>query len=213
MPETIDDKKVFSLLEVTKSIQKTIENRYNSSFWVQAEMSKLNHYSHSGHCYPELVEKKDGKVMAQMKANLWKDDYIEINNKFKKILKEPLKDGIKILFLATITFHPEYGLALRIIDIDPSYTLGDMEKEKQETIERMKREGIYNQNKILKIPLLPQRIAIISVETSKGYSDFIDVIDKNPWNYKFFHFLFPSLLQGEKAIGSMTNQLIRIKKY
>ncbi len=167
MPEIINDKKIFSLFEVTKSIQKTIAERYLSSYWIKAELNKLNYYQHSGHCYPELVEKKDGKVIAQIRSNLWKSDFININNNFKRVLNEPLKDGIKILLLASIQFHPEYGLSLNIHDIDPSFTLGDLEKEKQESIQKLKQEEIYDANKKLKIPLIPQRIAIISVETSK----------------------------------------------
>lgn len=175
-------------------------------------MNKLNHYSQSGHCFPELVEKKDGKVIAQMKSNLWKDDYIRINNNFQKIVKEPLKDGIKILLCAKIIYDPVYGLSLRIMDIDTSYSLGDLEREKTETIKKIREEGIYNKNKEHKLALLPKRIAIISVQSSKGYSDFMKVIEGNTWGYNFFHFLFPSLLQGDKAVISMINQLKRIKK-
>ncbi len=159
MSEIVNNKTVFSLLEVTLSIQKTLAERYKNSYWIKAEMNKLNFYSHSGHCYPELVEKKDGKVIAQIKANLWKDDYRKINNNL-----------------------------------------------------RMKDEGIFMKNKSLKISLLPQRIAIISVETSKGYADFVKVLQTNQWNYKFFHLLFPSLLQGDRAIDSIKTQLTRIKK-
>jgi exodeoxyribonuclease VII large subunit len=212
MSEKIADKTVFSLLEVARSIQKAIVDRYTSEFWVKAEMNKLNYYSHSGHCYPELVEKQHGKIIAQFKSNLWKDDYQVINAKFLQVLNEPLKDGIKILFLARITFDPLYGLALRIIDIDPAFTLGDLEKEKQETLHRLTAEGIFNSNKMLPLPLLPQRIAIISVETSKGYVDFTKVLETNPWNYTFFHVLFPSLLQGDKAIDSIRHQLNRIRR-
>jgi len=212
MAETIQDKKVFSLQEVNQSIQKTLAERYKSSFWVKAEMNKLNFYKHSGHCYPELVDKKDGKVLAQMKAILWKDDYIRTNNLFLDVLKEPLKDGIKILFLAKITYNPSYGLALQIIDIDPAFTLGDLEKEKALSIQLLKEQGVFYQNKNLPMPLLPKRIAIISVETSKGYADFLDVLDKNEFGYKFFHLLFPSLLQGEKAVQSIIRELQRIKK-
>lgn len=212
MPEKLKDRQVYSLLEVTKSIQRTLESRYKSSFWVKAEMNKLNYYKQSGHCYPELVEKRNGKVITQMRANLWRDDYIRVNNKFQRILKEPLKDGIKILFQAKISFDPAHGLALWIIDIDPDYSLGDLEREKQESIEQLKEKGIFNKNKLLKLPLLPQRIAIISVESSKGYADFLKVIETNSWNYKFFHFLFPSVLQGDKAVQSITGQLKRIKK-
>ncbi len=212
MPEEINDKKVFSLLEVTQSIERTLADRYKSSFWVKAEMSKLNFYKHSGHCYPDLVEKKDGKVIAQIRAHLWRDDYFRVNSNFLRVLNEPLKDGIKILFLARVAYDPVYGLALWIMDIDPGYTLGDLEKEKQETIKRLREEGVYNKNKSLKIALLPQRIAIISVETSKGYADFIKVIETNSWNYKFFHHLFPSLLQGDNAVQSIIYQLSLIKK-
>ncbi|MFY8109441.1 MAG: exodeoxyribonuclease VII large subunit [Bacteroidia bacterium] len=212
MPENVNDKQVFSLLEVTKSIEKTLEERYKSSFWVKAEMNKLNFYKQSGHCYPELVEKKDGKIITQIKSYLWKDDYFRVNNNFQRLLKEPLKDGIKILFLAKITFDTTHGLSLWILDIDPSFTLGDLEREKIEAINKLKAEGIFNRNKMLSSPLLPQRIAIISVETSKGYVDFLKVIESNSWNYKFFHLLFPSLLQGDKAVPSILAQLRRIKK-
>ncbi len=212
MPEKILDKTIFSLLEVTRSVQKTISERYKSEFWVKAEMNKLNLYKHSGHSYPELVEKIEGKVVAQIRSILWRDDYNRVNSEFLRTLKEPLKDGIKILFLAQISFDPIHGLSLRIIDIDPSYTLGDLEREKQETIDKLQQEEIYTNNKKLKIPQLPKRIAIISVETSKGYADFTRVLESNPWNYHFFHMLFPSVLQGEKAVTSICNQLQRIKK-
>jgi len=212
MSEEIGNKRVFSLFEVLRSIQSTLTNRYGSAFWVKAEMNKLNFYQHSGHCYPDLVEKQDGKVIAQQRATLWKTDYERINQNFVKILKEPLKDGIKILFLARITFDPIHGLSLRIQDIDPSYTLGDLEKEKQLSIQKLKEEGIFNRNKQLKLALLPKRIAVISVETSKGYSDFKSVIDGNGWDYKFFYILFPSLLQGDNAAAQIIGQLNRIKK-
>ena len=212
MPETITDRTVFSLLEVQLSIQKTLTDRYSSSFWVKAEMNKLNYYKQSGHCYPELVEKQQGKVIAQMKSVLWREDFVLINKHFLSYLNEPLKDGIKILFQAKLMYDPVHGMSIRILDIDPSYTLGDLEKEKMESISRLINEGIFDQNKLLPIPLLPQRIAIISVESSKGYVDFTEVLENNPWRYKFFHYLFPSLLQGEKAIDTIRQQLARIKK-
>lgn len=212
MPEIISDKKVFSLSEVLVSVQKTLATRYSSAFWVKAEMNKLNYYRHSGHCYPDLVDKVEGKIIAESRAILWNTDYNRINRKFQTILKEPLKDGIKILFSARVQFDPKYGLSLLILDIDPSFTLGDLEREKQETLQRLKSENRFDKNKLLKLPLLPQRIAIISVETSKGYADFLNVISGNPWKYRFFHLLFPSLLQGERAATSIIAQLRKIKK-
>lgn len=210
--QIIGDKKIFSLLEVTQSIQKTLAERYRSAFWVKAEMNKLNLYSHSGHCYPELVEKNNGRVVAQMKSNLWKNDYERINERFLSVLKEPLRDGITILFFATITFDPSHGLALRILDIDPAYSLGELEREKAEAIERLRKENIFDNNKRLRLPLLPQRIAVISVETSKGYADYMKVLTENPWGYRFFNHLFPALLQGDRSVGSIIEQLRNIRR-
>ena len=212
MVENVIERKIFSLADVTKSISKTIAERYKSSYWIKAEMNKLNFYSHSGHCYPDLVEKKNGKIIAEMRGTLWSDDYRRIKNSFLKILKEPLKDGINILFCANINYDPVYGMSLRILDIDPSFTLGELEREKLETIDRLQKEDLFTTGKRHVLPLLPKRIAIISVDTSKGYADFIKMIDNNPWGYHFFCMLFPAILQGEKAVDSILYQMARIRK-
>lgn len=212
MPETNSERTIFSLLDVMKSIQKMVLNNYTSAYWIKAEMNKLNYYSHSGHCYPELVEKQGGKVIAQVRSTLWKEDYRRINLLFLNTVKEPLKDGIKILFCARVGFDPVYGFTLNIVDIDPSYSLGDLEKEKAETIKQLQTSGLFNANKLRTLSLLPQRVAIISVETSKGYSDFMNILKNNSWGYAFFTMLFPALLQGEKAVESIVSQLERIEK-
>lgn len=212
MPEQIGEKRIFSLLEVNRSIQRTLAERYSSSFWVKAEINKLNFYKHSGHCYPELVEKLDDKIIAQVRGTLWRDDYKRVNLQFLETLKEPLKDGIKVLMLAKIHFDPVYGISLQIIDIDPAFTLGDLEREKQENLDRLKKEGLFNLNRLLDMPLLPKRIAIVSVETSKGYSDFMNILETNTWGYRFFTMLFPALLQGDRAAQDISRQLDRIRK-
>lgn len=212
MSTQIGDKTVFSLEEVARSIQKTISDRYGSAYWIQAEINKLNYYPHSGHCFPELVEKRDGKVVAEMRSVLWNFDYQRINTHFQQLVKEPLKDGIAVLLQASIQFDPVYGLSLKIHDIDPAFSLGQLELEKQASIIKLKEEGAYSLNKKLPFPLVPKRLAIISVETSKGYSDFMKIIQNNPWGYRFEHELFPALLQGEKAVNSIRSQLQEIAK-
>src|SRR5699024_2379023 len=162
--------------------------------------------------YPDLVEKRKGKIVAEMRGNLWRSDFRRINTLFKKTLKEPLKDGIKILFLAKINFDPKYGLSLQILDIDPAFTLGDMEQERQQTISQLQEKNLFHKNKSLPLPLLPKRIAIISVETSKGLADFRKIIDQNTFGYNYFYFLFPSLLQGDNAVGSIMRALNRIRR-
>ena len=203
---------VFTLLQVTQNIQNVVNQVFKTGFWVKAEVNKLNFYAHSGHCFPELVEKTNGKVVAEMRSTIWNSDVSRINANFIKTLGEPLKDGITVLLYAMVDFHPTYGLTLKISDIDPSFTLGELEKEKQESIQKLKSEGIFSLNKTKHLPLLPKRIAIISVESSKGYSDFMQVIQKNQWNYQFETFLFPAILQGDNAAPTIIAQLKRIQK-
>lgn len=212
MPQIFENRNVFSLLEVNNSIKRTIEDRYGSDFWVMAEMNKLNYYSHSGHCFPELVQKDKGKVIALSSSLIWKNDYERINKKFLRVLEEPLRNGIKILFLAAIQYDPVHGISLWIKDIDPSFSLGELEKEKQETIQKLKKENLFDRNKSLPIAVIPQRIAIISVESSKGYSDFLKVIEQNENGFQVFHMLFPALLQGERSVPSILRQLKLIEK-
>jgi len=207
VPETIDDKRVFSLLEIGQSIQRMFDTHYVKRYWVKAEMHKLNLYGRSGHCFPDLVEKKDGRVIAEMRANLWKSDFQRVNKEFIRVLGEPLKEGIKILFCTTVKYHPRYGLTLHIVDIDVDYTLGDLAKERKETMLRLKSEGLLDANKLLPTPVLPKRIAVISVETSNGYADFVKVLETNEHGYQIQHTLFPSLLQGDRAVGAMVRQL------
>jgi len=207
MPEILEDKTIFTLSEVSRSIQKTIAERYKSLYWIKAEMNKLNHYSHSGHCYPELLEKKDGKIIAEMRSILWKMDYQRINRQFIEILGEPLREGITMLFQAGISYDPLYGFSLKIVDIDPTFVLGELEKEKRASILKLKQEGLFDANRLLPFPMVPKRLAIISVETSKGLSDFYKIINGNPWGYRFSTTLFPALLQGDKSIPSIIRQL------
>jgi exodeoxyribonuclease VII large subunit len=213
MPHSMTIKSnVFTLLQVTQNIQNVVNQVFKTGFWVKAEVNKLNFYAHSGHCFPELVEKTNGKVVAEMRSTIWNSDVSRINANFIKTLGEPLKDGITVLLFAMVDFHPTYGLTLKISDIDPSFTLGELEREKQESIQKLKSEGIFSLNKTKNLPLLPKRIAIISVESSKGYSDFMQVIQKNQWNYQFETFLFPAILQGDNAAPTIIAQLKRIQK-
>lgn len=207
MPEVLASKTIFSLLEVSRSVQKTIADRYKSLYWIKAEMNKLNHYTHSGHCYPELVEKKDGKIVAEMRSTLWKADFQRVNQLFIKQLGEPLREGITMLFQAAISYDPLYGFSLKIVDIDPTFVLGELEKEKRDSINKLQEEGLFDANRRLRFPMIAKRLAIISVETSKGLSDFFKIIKQNPWGYRFEYALFPALLQGDKSIPSIIRQL------
>ncbi len=203
--------KYHTLFELATSLQSVIEKTYKRAYWVKAEIAKLNYYPKSGHCYPDLVEKKNGKVLAQIRATIWAGTYTGITERFKNVTKEELKEGMTVLFLVKVSYHPMHGLSLNILDVEPAFTLGEMAREKAETINRLKQEGVFDLNKQPQIPLLPKNIAIISVETSKGYHDFMNIINGNSWGYHFHITLFPALLQGDGAVKSLTAQLRNIK--
>ena len=203
--------RVLTLSELTAGIARVFSENFPAAVWVKAEMAKLNHYPESGHCYPALVEKDKGVVKAEIRGTIWANDFLRINRQFLQITREPLKEGIHILFRAMVKYHPVYGLSLQISDIDPSFTLGEMAREKLETINRLKKEGLFDVNRSLPMPLLPQRVAVISVKTSKGFSDFMSVLGNNAWGYAFSCALFPALLQGDKAVDSILGQLRRIR--
>jgi exodeoxyribonuclease VII large subunit len=212
MPELLSNKKVFSLLEVTQSIQKTLLNRYSSSFWIKAEMNKLNHYLHSGHCYPELLQKENGQVVAQMRCLIWNFDFERIKSEFLRSTAEPPGDGINIMALVSVLYDPNHGLSLRLHDIDPTYTLGELEREKRLCIARLKEEGILEANKKLPFPLLPKRLAIISVETSKGFADFKKITSGRMNGFVMEYMLFPAQLQGDKSVSQIIAQLNSIQR-
>jgi exodeoxyribonuclease VII large subunit len=207
-----DNRQIFTLTDLGKSLRSVIERNYSATYWIKAEIAKLNFYPRSGHCYPELVDKAGNVVQAQMRSTIWATDFNYINKQFLEITGEPLREGIAILFRASVTYHPVYGLSLQIWEIEPSFTLGEMALEKARSLARLKEDGIFDQNKTLTLPLLPKRIAVISVETSKGYHDFMNIIHAHASRYAVWHFLFPTVLQGDKAAEGIISQLRIIRK-
>ena len=207
-----NNKPIFSLSEICQSLRSVISKTYNQTYYIQAEIIKLNFYPQTGHCFPELVEKENEQIKAQMRGIIWAGNYRRISERFRSMVGEPLKDGINILCLATIEFSPQYGLALYIQDIEPSFTLGEMARNKKEVIDKLKKENVFDENKKKTLPAVPKRIAVISVETSKGYNDFMVTLTNNNWNYRFDTTLFPAVLQGDRAILTITEQLSQREK-
>ena len=183
------ERHIFSLKQVVSSIRKTIEDRYAQTYWVKAEIYKFNRFP-SGHAFPEIVQRENDKIVAQLSGTIWKQNYERINQQFIEVVKEPLKDGSNLLMQVKITFSELYGLSLQILDIDPSFSLGEVQKQREETLKRLQKEGILNLNQQLSFPLLPKRIAVISADSSKGLSDFMEVLNNKEEQYSFFTFLF-----------------------
>ncbi|MCF6361197.1 MAG: exodeoxyribonuclease VII large subunit [Cyclobacteriaceae bacterium] len=198
-----------SLSELNLQIKKTLEEQLAASYWVVAEIAQIQVNS-SGHCYLELVQKEGHQVIAKARATIWAYSYRNISAWFSRITGNDLAVGMRILANTKVTFHEVYGLSLNIKDIDPSFTLGEREKAKQEVIAKLEADGIMDMNKELELPQVPQNIAIISSETAAGYGDFIDQIDKNKYGFKVHHRLFSASMQGEKAPESIIKALHQI---
>ncbi len=202
--------RTFTLTELGESIQSVIEGTYNKTYWVKAEIVKLNYYPKSGHCYPDLVDKIDNRIKAQFRGFIWGKDYQRINQEFLEKCQSDLKSGMKVLMQVKVQFHALHGLSLQIQDIDANYTIGEMALNRAKTIKNLKSEGLFYNNTLLEFPLLPKRIAVISVETSKGYQDFMNIIESK--SYAIDIILFPALLQGDQAIDSIRHQLKKIQE-
>lgn len=205
------EKQIFSLKQVVQSIQRTLEDRYTSTYWVKAEMHKMNRYP-SGHAFPELVQKEDGKIVAQITGTIWKQQLERINESFIQVVKEPLQDGKTLLLLTKINFHPTFGLTLQILDIDPSFSLGELQREREETLKKLESLSLINTNQSKAFPLLPKRIAVISGDASKGLSDFYQILHTNPYNYLFETTLFEAYVQGDLAVHSIQQALAEIER-
>ena len=207
----MSEKQVFTLQQVVRSIKKTLEDRYTQNYWVKAEMHKLNKYP-SGHAFPELVQKDENKIVAQITGTIWKQQLERINTKFIEVVKEPLKEGTTLLLLVKINYSETFGLGLQILDIDPSFSLGELQKQREETLRKLAKEGLLNLNQKLHFPLLPKRVAIISADSSKGLSDFLQVLQENEKSYFIFTHLFNAYLQGDVAVQSIISALKKIKR-
>jgi exodeoxyribonuclease VII large subunit len=205
-----ESRKIFPLSKLSASIAVQVERSFPGEYWITAEVNKLNFYPHSGHCYPTLVEKSEGRIIAELKAFIQSSRYRAMQAKFVATLGEQLSDGMQILFKCKVGFHALHGLSLNILDIEPAYTMGEMARMRLEAIAKLKAEGILDTNKSLHLPLLLKRIAVVSVETSKGWRDFKSVLDGSIYSKAIEVSLYPALLQGDQAVSSILGALENI---
>ncbi len=198
-----------TLFELNNLIKTQLEVNLDPSYWVIAEISELR-VNQKGHCYLELVEKENNFIQAKMRANIWSYTYRTLSAQFEQATGTPLKTGIKVLFNLTINFHEVYGLSLTVNDIDPNYTIGERSRLREQTIKKLENEDLFDKNKSLTLPIVPQKIAIISSNTAAGYGDFIDQLNNNSDTYSFYTQLFPALMQGNEAVISIRKALKEI---
>ncbi len=203
-----------SLFELNSKIKSTIHESFADTYWVVAEISEIREVR-NGHCYLELIEKdeKTEQIIAKSRANIWAYTYRMLKPYFVQATGQHLTSGLKVLIRASIDFQEVYGFSLNIRDIDPNYTLGDMAQKKQAILNKLSEEGVIDMNKELEVPLVPQKIAIISSPTAAGYEDFCNQLNNNPQGYQFYIKLFPAIMQGDQTEVSVTAALDRIYEY
>lgn len=203
MPEN----KFISLQQLQQLVGNTIRmNPQLQGVWVTAELSDVR--IAGGHCYMELIEKDIlGNTCAKMRAMIWNSTFNILRGKFYAATGKDISTGMKVMVRGSANHHNLYGLSFTISDIDPAYTVGDMERIRREILEKLSKEGIIDRNRQLRFPPVPQRIAVISAAGAAGYGDFMNQLDNNSDGFKFYTHLFPAAMQGEKTSQSVRDAL------
>jgi exodeoxyribonuclease VII large subunit len=207
----MEEKKVYSLSAILKGIRDYLEVRIKGkNFWLKVELANINLHK-SGHCYLELAETKDGVSIAQCKGSIWKSNLESIKANLGNDFSNIIKKGNEILCLVELQFTELYGLSIIIKDIDINFNLGALERKKQETIDRLKKENLLDKNKQHKLPIVIQKIAIIGSPDTAGITDLKKQLENNLYKYHFDYHILPCLVQGEKAEAEIINCLNKLK--
>lgn len=203
-----DTMESMTLLELNGRVKSSLQFSMPDAYWVQAEISGISP-SGQGHCYLELVQKDPtGRTfLAKAKANIWRGTWMRLKPYFEAETGQTLQVGMKVLLQVSVTFHEVYGYSLVVLDIDPTYTMGDMARRRKEILEQLARDGVIGLNRELDIPALPHRIAVISSATAAGWGDFRNQLENNLYGFRFYVKLFPALMQGDEVERSVISAL------
>ena len=199
-----------TLVELNGLVRDAIENALPEEYWVEAELSECR--EHGGHCYMELIEKDERSAtpVARASAKCWRQTWVMVKPYFERTTGQQLRAGMKVLLRVYAQFHEAYGFSWIVSDIDPTYTLGDMARKRQEIIRQLKEEGVFDLQRELHIPTFAKRIAVISAEHAAGYGDFCRQLEDNDYGFKFDVTLFPAIMQGEQVEASVVDALNEI---
>ncbi len=194
-----------SLSELCAVLDEHIQQSFPDTYWVRAEIAQL---TDRGHCYLELVDKSErGIFAAKMRATCWSGTWQLISAYFQQETGKRPEPGMQVLVEVSVDFHPVYGLSLNIQNIDPSFTLGDLARQRQLTLQQLEKDGVLEMNKSLPLPTVIRYIAVISAESAAGYGDFCHQLQDNQYNLRFTTQLFPATMQGESAVRSIISAL------
>ena len=196
-----------TLRQLNLMVKDAIEMQLPDEYWVEAELAECR--ERGGHCYLELIEKDDttNTPVAKASAKCWRQTWLMLQPYFERTTGQPLRTGMKVLLKVYAQFHEAYGFSWIVTDIDPTYTLGDMARKRQEIIRQLKEEGVFDLQRELCIPRFAKRIAVISAEGAAGYGDFCRQLEDNEYGFKFEVTLFPAIMQGEQVESSVVAAL------
>ena len=202
------EQQALSLHELNGLVKRSIRSCLPDTYWVQAELSDVRS-NYSGHCYLEFIQKDAGgnNLIAKARGTIWSNIYKMLKPYFEQETGQAFTSGIKVLVQVSVEFHELYGYSLTVLDIDPTYTVGDMERKRREILRQLEEEGVIDLNKELEMPIRPQLIAVISSATAAGYGDFCNQLSNNPRGYGFRTELFPAIMQGERVEESILSAL------
>ncbi len=197
-----------SLLELQREIKSAVELNLDTHYWVVGEISDIN-INYKGHCYMNLVQKDEhsDNILAKTRTIIWANHYRMLSSYFKSQTKKSLRAGLKVMFKVRVNYHEQYGLSLQAVDVDPTYTMGDVEKRRREIIAKLEEAGVTDMNKTIDLPLVIHNIAVISSDTAAGFGDFVAQMETNPKHYAFNIELFRAAMQGEDTEKSVVNAL------
>ena len=202
--EEVMEQQALSLHELNGLVKRSIRSCLPDTYWIQAELSDVR-TNYSGHCYLEFVQKdaSGNNLIAKARGTIWSNIFKMLKPYFEQETGQAFTSGIKVLVEVSVEFHELYGYSLTVLDIDPTYTVGDMERKRREILRQLEEEGVIDLNKELEMPILPQRVAVISSATAAGYGDFCNQLANNPRGYGFRTELFSAIMQGERVEESI----------
>ena len=200
----------YTLRQLNLMVRDAIEMQMPDEYWVEAELSECR--ERGGHYYMELIEKEEqtNTPVARASAKCWRQTWQILQPHFERVTGQPLHAGLKVLLRVYAQYHEAYGFSWIVTDIDPTYTIGDMARKRQETIRQLKEEGVFDLQRELRIPLFAKRIAVISAAGAAGYGDFCRQLEDNEYGFKFEVTLFPAIMQGEQVELSVISALNNI---
>ena len=198
-----------TLFELNNLVHELIETQFDESYWVVGELSDVSTPAYGGHFYGELVQKDElaDRIIARARITCWARTYGMLRMRFQKESGETLRKGLQVRLLVNVNFHEQYGYSLNVLDIDSTFTLGDLAKKRREILLQLERDGILHDNQELPLPRLLRRIAVVSSATAAGYGDFCNQLEQNDYGFHFDVQLFPAVMQGEKVPESIINAL------